>query len=175
MSNPPNNPYSQAADAYGKNSAAAATDQRTLEGRALMKAAEKLQTLSDRLDNDESIPLEEIDDTLTYNRKLWTVFASDAADGSHDLPQEIKNNIANIAVFIFKRTVEVLADPQPQRISALIDINRQIASGLLKKPPQEAGKDAETQEAKQQGAEDKKPSEDAETPEKPKSRTDTSA
>ena len=130
-----NNPYSQAADAYGKNSVAATTDQRTMEGQALMKAAQKLELLSKMLANGEKPSLETIADVLDYNRKLWTIFAGETGNDDHPLPQEIKNNIANISIFVFNRTMELQVKPTPEKIEALIDINRQIASGLMKQPP----------------------------------------
>ncbi len=132
------NPYSQAAGVYSKNATHNAGDQRSMEGQILLKAAAKLQSLSDRLKKGEKVSLEEIDDTLTYNRKLWTVFASEAGNDAHPLPNDIKNNISNLAVFIFKRTMELMSDPTPEKIAALIDINRQIAGGLLKAPPKAA-------------------------------------
>lgn len=130
-----NNPYSAAADAYGKNSAATSTDQRSMEGQALMKAAQKLEALSKALANNEKPSLETISEALDYNRKLWTIFAGETGNDDHPLPHEIKNNIANISVFIFKRTIEIQIEPTPEKIEALIDINRQIASGLMQKPP----------------------------------------
>lgn len=124
------NPYSQAADAYGAT--AAETDQRALEGRALLKAAAKLETLSQRIAAKENVTLEDIGDTLDFNRKLWTVFVTEALNPDHPLPQEIKNNIASLGVFVFKRTTDIFVDPVPEKIKVLIDINRNIASGLMK-------------------------------------------
>lgn len=124
------NPYSQAADAYGAT--AAETDQRALEGRALLKAAAKLETLSQRLAAKEDVSLEDIGDALDFNRKLWTVFATETVNPDHPLPQEIKNNIASLGIFVFKRTTDVFVDPAPEKIKVLIDINRNIASGLMK-------------------------------------------
>ncbi|TAL33971.1 MAG: hypothetical protein EPN97_08700, partial [Alphaproteobacteria bacterium] len=63
---------------------------------------------------------------------LWTVFASDTNNPDHPLPQEIKSNIATLAVFMFKRSIEVLIDTKPEKIKAMIEINRNIASGLMK-------------------------------------------
>ena len=124
------NPYGKAADAY--SSTAAATDQRALEGKILQKAAQKLETLCSRLQNGEKIPLEEIGDTFEYNRKIWTLFVSETMNDAHGLPQGIKNNIASLGIFVFKRSHEALIDPTPEKIKPLIDINRNIASGLLK-------------------------------------------
>jgi flagellar protein FlaF len=130
---PSNNPYAKAADAY--DTASAATDQRVLEGQLLLKATRKLEDLAKRLHNGETVSLEDIDDALIYNRKLWQVFLDTMMDANHLLPQEIKNNVASLAVFVFKRTQEILIDPRPEEFTALVNINRNIAAGLMKKPP----------------------------------------
>jgi flagellar protein FlaF len=62
---------------------------------------------------------------------LWTVFAAEVADDANPLPLPIRNNIANIAVFVFKRTLELQAAPAPEKIDPLIEINRSLAAGLL--------------------------------------------
>lgn len=126
------NPYSKAADAYGNT--AAETDQRALEGKVLLKSARQLEDLSKRLASDEKVPLTDIGDTIEYNRKLWMVFVNDTMNDEHPLPQEIKNNIASLGVFVFKRSTEVLIDTTPEKLQVLIDINRNIAAGLMKKP-----------------------------------------
>ena len=81
--------------------------------------------------------VEAIGEPLEYNKKLWIVFADSMADENHDLPQQLKNNIASLAVFMLKKTLDVMADPQPAKLDVMIDINRQIASGLMKTPPKE--------------------------------------
>jgi len=143
-----NNPYTHATNVYGNNAKAAVVDQRMLEGQLLMKAAQKLDGLSKRLASGEVVPPLELEEILTYNRKLWTVFSTEAGEDEHGLPQEIKNNIATLAVFIFKRTIGILADPVPEKIAALIEINRNIASGLLKNNQPKEAEPAGTDEKK---------------------------
>ncbi|MDI1229327.1 MAG: flagellar biosynthesis regulator FlaF [bacterium] len=129
----PQNPYGAAVTAYGAT--ATANDPRALEGRILLKAASKLEDLATRLRAGENVRVAERGEILEYNQKLWQVFVSDTMNPDHPLPQEIKNNIATLALFIFKRTLELLADTNPDKIQALIEINRNIAAGVLKKPP----------------------------------------
>ena len=129
MSN--SNPYSKAANAYGNNGAA--MDQRTMEGTVLLQAAQKLEDLATRLQSGEKIRLEEINSVLSHNRKLWQLFVGDMNNPDHFLPQELKNNVASLAFFIFKRTQEILIETQPEKFKALININRSIAAGLMKK------------------------------------------
>jgi flagellar protein FlaF len=127
---PASNPYSQASDAYSNT--AVVTDQRALEARALVKAAAKLEQLADRLAAGETLSRDEIGETLEYNQKLWTIFVSETVNDEHPLPQEIKNNLASLGMFVFKRTLDILADTKPEKIRALIEINRNLASGLFK-------------------------------------------
>jgi len=166
-----NNPYTQAAGAYGKTSTIDESDQSTMEGQLLLKAAQKLQVIQEQLDTENKPSLEDIDDVLTYNRKLWTVFADEATNDANDLPDDLKNNIASLAVFIFKHTVNVQAEPTNTNIATLIDINRQIASGLLKRPQQVP--DVPTNTKEDQDKPDKK-AEDLEQIQ-PSSSTDMSA
>ncbi len=136
------NPYAAAADAYG--TMAGSVDQRSLEGKVLLKSATKLEELQRRLASGEIIRVAESGEILEYNQKLWQLFVEDARNPDHPLPQEIKNNIATLALFIFKRTLELLIDTKPDKIQALIDINRNIAAGLMKQvkplPGQQAAK-----------------------------------
>ena len=50
----------------------------------------------------------------------------------YDCPQspDIKKNILNLAVFVFQRTVDIMADPTPKKLDILISINMNIAKGL---------------------------------------------
>lgn len=129
---PDNNPYTKASDAYGAT--AASTDQRALEGKILLKAAQQLEDLAKRLSQPETVPRLDVEETLYYNQKLWQLFAEDMRNDGHILPQEIKNNIASLALFIFKRTREILLDTKPEKFKVLVDINRNIAAGLMKRP-----------------------------------------
>ncbi len=127
---PNNNPYLNASNAYGTT--AATTDQRSLEGKILLKSAMQLEQLATRLRNGETASLEEIGDVLEYNQKLWTLFVSETMNEEHPLEQNIKNNIASLGIFVFNRTKDILIDTKPDKFSALIDINRNIAAGLMK-------------------------------------------
>lgn len=138
---PSKNPYGQAADAYGDM--AGKGDQRSLEGKILLKSARQMEDLSRRLAAGEQVSLDDIGNPIEYNRKLWMVFVNDTMNDAHPLPQEIKNNIASLGVFVFKRSVDILAAPTPDKLQVLIEINRNIASGLMKQkqaePAAEAG------------------------------------
>jgi flagellar biosynthesis activator protein FlaF len=122
--------HTHAATAYG-STFKVAVDPRQLEANVLLKAARQLEEVRHGW-TPEREP--ELEDALLYNRKLWTVFAAEVADDANPLPVPIRNNIANIAVFVFKRTLELQAAPSPEKIDPLIEINRNLAAGLLANP-----------------------------------------
>jgi flagellar protein FlaF len=43
---------------------------------------------------------------------------------------EIRQNIANIGVFVMKQTLEMQMNPDPAKLKPLIDINCNLAAGL---------------------------------------------
>ncbi|WP_040617115.1 flagellar biosynthesis regulator FlaF [Roseibium sp. TrichSKD4] len=118
--------YKQAAQAYQKTSQVAVSP-RELEANLLMKAAARLQLVKDEW---QQTSLAQRDDALTYNRKLWTILVTSATNGENPLPQEIKNNIASLGVFVFKQTMEAMTDEEGNKLNSLISINRAIAEGL---------------------------------------------
>ena len=129
------NPHQGAAGAYSKNARAAAIDPREIEARALMSSVTKMQDLQSRWDN---VKMEEMDDVLRNNRQIWMIFVDNAnADESKDRPAQLRNNITNLGAYIFKRTLDILADPKKEKLDVLIDINREIAAGLMSKPKTE--------------------------------------
>ena len=125
-----NNPYAQASGVYGQQ-AREGVSQRELEGQLLLKSAKEIQNLQDKWDKATT---EDIDNVLSYNRKLWMVFFDTAVanpDASEERPLDLRNNIVNLCNFIFKRSIDIMADPKKEKLNVLIDINREVAAGLL--------------------------------------------
>ena len=143
MPNKPNNPHAAAASAYGDNAQKNAPDQRELEGRILLKAAKMIKDLQDDWDNVNSEILEQ---TLLYNRQVWMIFYDTALENPEgDRPNDLRSNIINLANFIFKREVDIIAQPEKQKLDVLININREIAAGLMTKPEIPEGEAASKQ------------------------------
>lgn len=136
-----NNPYSQAAGAYGQQ-AKSTDDQRELEAQALTKAAAEMQNLIDHWDK---VTPEDLDNVISYNRKLWMLFFDAAAENQDDRPIALRNNIVNLCNFIFKRGIDILSEPKPEKFEVIIEINREIAAGLrasIQAQPQEEKKES---------------------------------
>lgn len=114
-----------ALQAYSQNTKVT-QDPRELEASLLLKAAAQLQAVKDDWSNHKKT----LPEALYYNRRLWTIFASAMAEEDNQLPQEIKNNIASLGVFVMNRSLELQLEPEAEKLSVLININREIAAGL---------------------------------------------
>ena len=115
--------------AYQKT-AQTGTSPRQLESTLLMKAATRLKAVQDNWEVDRA----DLDPAVIYNRKLWTILATAATETDSPLPDDLKRNIATIAIFIFNRSLDLIVDPKASDLDALIEINRNIAIGLAVEP-----------------------------------------
>jgi flagellar protein FlaF len=68
---------------------------------------------------------------LLNNRKLWSVLMASVTRPENPLPAQLRQNVANIGIFVMKQTVEMMDDPKPEKLGSLININRELAAGLL--------------------------------------------
>jgi len=118
-----------AAQTY-KNVSRQTENPRELEASLLLQAAARLQSVRDSWIEKRA----QLDDALLYNRKLWSVFMSDMTDGNNPMPKNVRQNVANIGLFVMNHTVAVMNDPRPERLGSLININRELAAGLMSKP-----------------------------------------
>src|ERR1700742_1350630 len=115
-----------AAQTY-KNVARQTSSPRELEATLLLQAAARLQSVHDAWDSN----CDKLGDALLYNRKLCSVFMSEMTDTANPMPKNIRQNVANIGLFVMNHTVKVLNDPRPHHLGSLISINREIAARLL--------------------------------------------
>jgi len=67
---------------------------------------------------------------LVFNRRLWSIFMSAAEANDNPNSLEVRQNIANIGIFVLTRTIEIQMDPDPAKLKPLIEINCNIAAGL---------------------------------------------
>jgi len=116
---------SNAAKAYSRVAQTTAAP-RDIEAQALLKAARQLEEVKANW----SGPDQRLQAALLFNRQLWTIFMSAAESNDNPQPLEIRQNIANIGVFVMKQTLEMQLNPQPEKLKSLIDINCNIAAGL---------------------------------------------
>jgi len=140
--------HAAAAGAYGTNVQKNTPDQRELEAHVLLKSAKFLHDLQNDWDN---VTPDILEDTLKYNRQIWMMFYDTALENPEgDRPNDLRSNIINLANFVFKRELEIMGNPQKEKLNVLINVNREISAGLMthEKEAQKAAKKADTKKAR---------------------------
>jgi flagellar protein FlaF len=99
---------------------------RDLEANLLSSAAAHFQRIRD----DWDLLASELPTALKFNRKLWTVFITSVTDDESRHPLEVRQNIANLGVFVLSQTAELSVAPAAEKLDILIRINRELAAGL---------------------------------------------
>jgi flagellar biosynthesis activator protein FlaF len=114
-----------AAQAYARTSQTTASP-REIEAQALLRAARQLQEVQANWNG----PDRNMHKALLFNRRLWSIFMTEAEANENPHPLELRQQIANIGMFVLTRTVDMQLDPDPAKLKSLIDINCNIAAGL---------------------------------------------
>ncbi len=122
---------SDAAQPYGQQGVRGSSPRET-EGRALLESARRMSEAI-RTPEDTANMLV----TARLNWRLWTIFQADLSDETSEIPADVRVNMLNLCNFVDKQTVDILAEPQPSKFKVLINVNRQIAAGLLTDPRQQ--------------------------------------
>lgn len=73
-------------------------------------------------------------DALHWNRRVWSVLASDCSSEGNKLPDMLRANIISLSIWVSKHTSMVMRNED--EIGPLIEINRIIMQGLS--PQQDA-------------------------------------
>lgn len=102
---------------------------RETEGRALLEAARRMAAAQQATDASADIR-----DAVRLNWRLWTIFQSELSTPGDTVTDDLRVNMLTLCNFVDKRTVEIIAKPEPQLLDALININRNVAAGLLSEP-----------------------------------------
>ena len=112
-------------------------DKKTMSGRdveaaVLTKAALKLKKCQDNWDahdRDEKLEL-----ALKFNQRIWSIFQGEIARQDNPLPTQLKVNLLTLSAFIDRRIFETMAYPTPDKLTAIININNNLAAGLRERP-----------------------------------------
>jgi flagellar protein FlaF len=114
-----------AASAYSRTQKQTANP-RELESQLLLKAGARLQAVVDGTTTDPA----EIFDALNYNRRLWTILLSAVLEPDNQLPHEVRQNFANLAIFVVGQTKALELNPDVSKMPMLVRFCRDIAQGL---------------------------------------------
>ena len=68
---------------------------------------------------------------LRLNWRLWTIFQAELSDEACKLREDVRLSMLTLCQFVDKHTVSTMLDPVPAKLKVLVDMNRNIAGGLL--------------------------------------------
>ena len=117
-------------EAYEKTQKATMSD-REVEASVLTQAALKLKECQNNWDDKN---LSKLDEALKFNQHIWSIFQAELVKEDNALPAKIKSDLLNLSLFIDKRIFEIMAYPAIEKLTAIININLNIAAGLKGSP-----------------------------------------
>lgn len=106
---------------------------REIEGQVLTQAAHKLRECQnnwDAIDRDEKL-----DEALRFNQRVWSIFQEELVREDNPLPKPLRRDLLRLSTFIDRRIFETMAFPSPDKLTAVININENIAAGLMSRHP----------------------------------------
>ncbi len=107
---------------------------RATEARAFMEAARRLSEAQKIVDDEPDAYRA----ALRLNWRLWTIIQSDVSGPDNPLPADLKANVISLSIFVDKHTLNALAEPAARKLEVLININRNLAAGLMTNPDEAA-------------------------------------
>lgn len=130
-------PYERNIREYQQNQIPTEGNPRHNEAWALIEVARRMAAVIQFGDMTKKEDKDKLREAMRLNLRIWTMIQAEQSVGDNLLPFEIRQNILNLCGFIDKHTMLNLAKPTPEKIIVLININRNIASGLLGNPDDE--------------------------------------
>ena len=111
---------------------------REIDAYALTQSAHKLLECQKNWDMmSERERIDRLFETLRMNSLLWSIFQAEISADGNPLPKKLREDLLTLSLFIDKRTKDIMCNPEPKKLTVLININLNIAAGLEASPAQE--------------------------------------
>ncbi len=107
---------------------------RRTEGWALLEAARRLDEARKARTGEAVLGAAQL------NWRLWTIFQASLSDSHCGLPDDLRVKMLSLANFIDRRSAEIIADPKPELLDALVRINLEVGGGMLNASGADAGR-----------------------------------
>lgn len=117
------------------------------EAWSLVEAARRMAAVVEFGDLTTAVDRRKLRDALRLNLRLWTIIQAEQFSDDRRLPDDLRRNILTLCQFIDKHTIQQMCEPTAEGVVVLININRNIALGLLGAPD-----DSVLDEAKEKAA-----------------------
>ncbi len=106
-----------------------------VEAVILNKAALKLKECQEKWDAQNRA--EKLELALKFNQRIWSIFQGELAREDNPLPRKLRVDLLSLSAFIDRRIFEIMANPSPEKLTLIIDINNNIAAGLRARPSED--------------------------------------
>jgi flagellar protein FlaF len=102
------------------------------EAWALVESAKRMAAPLESATLDNPANRDELRKALRLNWRLWTIFQAELSVGENEnMSSEMRLNFLQLCNFVDKQTIDAINLPTAEKVAALIDINCNIANGLL--------------------------------------------
>jgi flagellar biosynthesis activator protein FlaF len=102
--------------------------EREIDAYALTQSALKIRDCQQSWDKPDRI--DRLFEALRINSLLWSIFQAEISADGNPLPRQLREDLLTLSLFVDKRTKEVMCFPEPDKLTALVNINLNIAAGL---------------------------------------------
>ncbi len=97
-----------------------------LEADLLTRSAQRLQRVHENWEGNYV----DLAGALKFTNDLWGILLGAVIRDDNPLPLPIRQNVANLGIFVLSRIVEIQLEPAPDKLESIININRELAAGL---------------------------------------------
>jgi len=101
---------------------------RETEAAVLTKAARKLKDCQNNWDASDRD--EKLSEALKFNQLVWSIFQGELKKEDNPLNRKLRADLLRLSVFVDRRIFETIAEPSPEKLNIVININNNIAAGL---------------------------------------------
>ncbi len=101
---------------------------RETEAAVLTKAARKLKDCQDSWDAKDRD--EKLSEALKFNQLVWSILQGELKKEDNPLNRKLRADLLRLSAFVDQRIFETLAEPSPEKLNIVININNNIATGL---------------------------------------------
>ena len=95
------------------------------EEAALTATARDLRQIADNWDSMQN----ELEGPLDRNQLLWALLSTEITENK-TLPDDVRQNLLNLALFVFQKSLVMITEPTREGVMSLVNINMVLAQGL---------------------------------------------
>lgn len=116
------------------------------EAWALIEAARRMAAAIQYGNMEKTEDKKRLRDAIRLNWRLWTIFQAEltvgASQEANEMPEGLRMDMLTLCKFVDNHTIGLMTEPTAEKVATLIDLNRNIAQGLLSSLEDKSGQDS---------------------------------